>query len=64
MLHNCEYDKIKILHMICKLEWFIRKHAKDEAKSQGEAASLTALESLQKDLEKHIEVFHKLVCKK
>lgn len=62
MMHNCKYDKIKIAHKLSCLIWFIEKHAKEDANKSGDSQCLAAMQALQKDLLKHLEVFEKLIC--
>jgi len=60
-LENCVYDKIKILHELSCLLWFIEKHAKKDA--QGNAECTAYLERLEKDLEKYVQELKDMVCK-
>lgn len=55
MLTNCEYDKIKILHDLEKIEWFLAHHAKKDAEKEDERF-LHMCESLQQDIARHAEV--------
>lgn len=55
MLENCNYDKVKLLHELSCMVWFIQKHAKKNATDAGDAQCLEALEQLQADLDAHIE---------
>ena len=61
MLDNCTYDKIKILHELSCLLWFIQKHAHKEI-SEGDACH-PLLKDLEKDLEKYVAAFKEQVCK-
>lgn len=63
MLNNCCYNKVKTLCCLSKLAWFLKNHGIPES-NQGEhkdAACKSAYEALLKDLQKHIEIFDKLV---
>lgn len=62
MLDNCLYDKIKILHHVSCILWFIEKHAKEDAKKTNDTECLKILEELEKDLEKHVKNLKKIVC--
>lgn len=61
MINNCLYNKIKILHELSGLLWFIEKHA--ETDSKGDTACLDYFERLEKDLEKHVQELKDMVCK-
>ena len=60
MLKDCNYDKIKLLHHMCKMAWFIEKHAQDNAEKSGDKECAEACKKLFQDLEKHIAAFKKL----
>jgi len=55
MLTNCEYDKIKVLHDLGKVEWFLAHHAKVDAEKKDEKF-LHMCEALQQDIARHSEV--------
>lgn len=55
MLQNCEYDKIKILHQLSSILWFIEHHAKSDAKNAGDKECQDVLDKLAKDLQGHIK---------
>ncbi len=61
MLDNCTYDKVKILHELSCLLWFIQKHAHKEIPDNDVCHAL--LKDLEKDLEKYVTAFKELVCK-
>jgi hypothetical protein len=63
MFNNCHYNKIKILHRLSCLSWFIEKHATQDAKNENHAECAKAFEELKKDLTKHLEKIDKLLCK-
>jgi hypothetical protein len=53
MLSNKHYDKVKILHEMSSLLWFVKEHAiKEAAKHDNEM--LLYYKGLEHDLEKHI----------
>ncbi len=60
MLTNCEYDKIKLLHDISKIEWFLAHHAKADAETEDQEF-LHTCEALQQDLSRHAEVIRNKV---
>jgi hypothetical protein len=62
MMDNCKYNKVKVLHDLSALCWFIEKHALDDAKKIKDDACLKKLQELSKDLEKHLVAF-KCPCK-
>jgi hypothetical protein len=53
MLHNCNYNKIRLVHDLSRIVWHLKHHAKKDAKGAHStcAKMYTALEN---DLEKHI----------
>lgn len=55
MLSDCKYDKVKLLHELSSIAWYIEKHAETNAKKMGDEQCALALENIKKDLEKHIE---------
>lgn len=63
MLNNYEYDKIKILHKLSCLQWFIKQHAEENAKKANNAECVAFYKELSADLEKHIAKLHKMVQK-
>ncbi len=62
ILDDCFYDKIKILHDMSCMLWFIEKHAEDNAKKAGDEECHELLDRIEKDLEKHITELKKMVC--
>lgn len=60
-LNNCEYDKIKILHELSTILWFVKKHALSDAKDDQEC--LAFLKQLEQHLEATITQLKKLICK-
>ena len=63
LLHNTKYNKIKILHELSCLAWFIDKHAKPEAKNADDKDCEQLLENLYNDLKKYIDQIEQLACK-
>ena len=54
MLDHCMYDKVKLLHELSKIVWFIEKHAKQNAKNANDMKCHDTFEKLAQDLEKYI----------
>jgi len=59
-LNNCDYDKIKILHELSSILWFIKKHALPDAQQDDECSRF--LKRLENDLEKHVTELKDIVC--
>lgn len=62
MMKDSTYNKVKILHHLSSLYWFIQKHALPDAE-RADTAYIKLLEDLKKDLDKHIGQFEKNTCK-
>lgn len=62
MLDNVSYNKIKMLHKMSQLSWFIHHHALADAKAAGDMACLELLAQLERDLKKYIEKMQKSMC--
>lgn len=62
-LKNCLYNKIKLLHELSSLLWFIETHAEADAKGAGSEQCIAFLDRLEKDLEKHVQELKILICK-
>jgi len=54
MFSDCTYDKIKLLHEMSSLVWFIEKHALPDAQKVNDEECITILTSLSEDLKKHL----------
>lgn len=59
-INNCDYDKVKILHELSSILWFIKKHALKD--SQKDAKSLAFLKQLESSLEKQVAKLKDMVC--
>lgn len=59
MLSNCRYNKVKVLHDMSKLLWFIEKHGLDNANKEQDASCVVLFEKLKKDLEKYIDLLNR-----
>jgi hypothetical protein len=64
MLDHCTYDKIKLLQQLSSIVWYIEKHAKSNAKDAQDMRCHDAYEKLAQDMEKHVNVLQKELCKK
>lgn len=62
MLDNLTYDKVKLLHQISCLVWFIEKHALPDAQAAGDTESQDMLIALHRDLAKNLERMHQNIC--
>ena len=63
-MDNCTYNKTKLLHQMSRLDWFIDKYAKKDAKKAKHGACQKAMTALQKDLHKHMKALHGHLSKK
>ena len=55
MLHDWNYNKVKVLHGLSETAWFIQKHAIPDAKRAKHPLSVKMFGEMLGDLEKHIE---------
>ncbi len=62
MLDNCTYNKIKLLHEVSSLVWFIERHALNDAKVAGDAACAEIIQQLGEDLQRHLERLRQNMC--
>ena len=62
MLDNCTYNKIKLLHEVSSLLWFIERHAINDAKVAGDAGCIEMLQQLEQDLQRHLERLRQNMC--
>jgi hypothetical protein len=60
-LNNGDYDKIKILHELSSISWFIKKHALEDLPKDTETFAF--LKQLESSLEKHVAKLKDMVCK-
>ena len=61
-LDNCSYNKIKLIHQLSSLAWFLDKHALKDAQDAGDMECYESMVSIQRDLLKHIERLQKGMC--
>lgn len=55
MLKDCNYNKVRLLHDLSRIVWYLKKHAKEDAKKLGHESCHKMCEELEADLEKHID---------
>jgi len=63
MLDDCKYDKVKILHEVSSMAWYLEKHAKENAEKAGDKECYALYDNMIKDLEKHIAVLRETLKK-
>lgn len=63
-MNNARYNQIRILHDLCRLCWFLSKHAIAEADHATDPAARTVFEKIEKDLTHHIAQLEAMVCGK
>lgn len=61
MLNNCNYTKVRLLHDLSRIVWFLKKHAKEDAKEEGHELCIGMCQELESDLEAHIEKIRKAI---
>jgi hypothetical protein len=54
-LDDVTYDKIKLLHKLSSLEWFIKKHAHPDAKTVGDESFKELLETMCSHINHYIQ---------
>lgn len=62
MLDNASYNKVKLIHEISRIIWFIDKHGLTDASNAGDRECMDILIGIRKDLEKSLEKLQKNVC--
>ncbi|MBW2980662.1 hypothetical protein KY360_04560 [Candidatus Woesearchaeota archaeon] len=55
MIDDCNYNKIRLLHDLSRIVWYLERHAKKDAKKSGHVLCHKLCGEIQKDLEKHME---------
>jgi len=63
LLDNCRYDKVKLLHEISSIAWYLEKHAKENAEKAGDKECYAIYDTMLKDLEEHIQVLKEAIRK-
>lgn len=62
-MDNCSYNKIKLMHDIACADWFIEQFAtKDAAKVKGHKECGRLYATVQKQLERALELLQKAQC--
>lgn len=61
-IDDCHYDKLKLLYKFCRISHFIKMHAKNDAKKNGDEKFNKFLEQLEKEVEKYTTQLNELVC--
>ncbi|MGC2310795.1 MAG: hypothetical protein WA432_04200 [Candidatus Babeliaceae bacterium] len=59
---NNTYNKIKLLHELTRLNWFLEKHALNDAQMTGDQEFLVVLTKLNHNLTDNIEKMQQSVC--
>ena len=54
MLDDCKYNKIKLLHELSCMAWFLEKHAVPNAQVSDEKEYVEIFKALKNNLDKHI----------
>ncbi len=54
-MDDCNYSKVKLLHDLSRIAWYLDKHAKKDANTSGHVLCQKVCEELQADLDKHME---------
>jgi hypothetical protein len=62
ILDNGTYNKMKLLHELSRLTWFLEKHALDDAQAAGDQEFIVLLTKLQHDLTLHLEKLQSSAC--
>ncbi len=62
MLDNCCYNKIKLIHDLSGMVWFIKKYAIEDAQKANDTACVELLTKLQEDLHKHQHQLKHMIC--
>lgn len=55
MLNDCNYNKVRLLHDLSRIVWYLKKHAKEDAKKHEHPLCHAMCEEIEQDLEKHID---------
>ena len=55
MLNDCNYNKVRLMHDMSRIVWYLKKHAKNDSNVHGHVLCHALCEDIEKDLEKHIE---------
>jgi len=55
MLNNCNYNKVRLLYDLSRIEGYLKRHAKADAKRHGHVKCHKLCVDMEKDVEKHIK---------
>jgi len=56
MIDNCTYDKVKLIHDLSSIAWFLENHCeKDLKKSHKNNCCSEVIKNIKSDLSKHID---------
>ena len=55
MIRNESYSYTKLLYKLCKISWYIQKHAIRDAKRAGHKLSIEMYKEMKVDIDKNIE---------
>lgn len=61
MLDDCKYNKIKLLHELSCIAWFLDKCGMQDAEKCGDSECAKTFKALRSDLEKHITALESFV---
>jgi len=61
MLDNCYYNKIKLLHELSTMLWFLKKHGIDDAKKTGDKECIDFCNQLAQNIADHITLLQDLL---
>lgn len=62
MLKNVRYNKIKLLHELSCLVWFVEKHGIEDAKTAGDKETMQLMQNLKNDLQQYLKKIDNSCC--
>ncbi len=62
MLNNVRYDKIKLLHKLSCIIWFIEKHGVEDAQTAGDKETVELMKNLKQDLQSYLNQLDEVAC--
>ncbi len=54
-LNNCDYNKIKVVHELSQLQWFLEKHAMPDATAHGHPLCANMWKEIHSEINKWLE---------
>ena len=63
MLNDCKYNKVKLLHELSSMAWFVEKCCIKDAQVAGDAGCIELMKMLQNDLNKYVKILEDTVKK-